>query len=119
MTNEQLTQEVIKLAEHQAKCDVERKNILTIIEEMREDIKDTKNLAEDVHIMAINMQNMQKTLEETSQKVDSLSSKEFKEYTENKKLVKTNAVSVIIGAICTFGLGVIAWIIKEFMIKGG
>ena len=119
MTNEQLTQEVIKLAEHQAKCDAERERILTAIEDMRENIKDTKNLAEDVHIMAVNMQNMQRTLEETNQKVDSLSSKEFKEYTENKKTIKSNIISAIVGSICTFGLGAIAWILTEFISKGG
>ena len=77
MTNEQLTQEVMNLKEHQAKCDAERENILAVINEIREDVKSTKALAEDVHIMALNMENMQKTLEETNKKVDVLSSKEY------------------------------------------
>lgn len=118
MTNEELTREVLKISEHQAKNDVEQKNILTIIEEMKEDIKSTKNLAEDVHIMAINMQNMQVTLEETSKKVDALSSQEFTEYKENKKMAKTNIISAVMGAICTCGLGLIGWLIKEFINRG-
>lgn len=118
MTNEQLTHEVIKLTEHQAKNDAAQENILTIIEEMREDIKSTKNLAEDVHIMAINMQNMQATLEATSKKVDVLSSQEFTEYKENKKLAKTNIISAVIGAICTCALGAIGWLLKEFISRG-
>ena len=69
MTNEQLTQEIMKLAEHQAKCDAERENMLSIVEELKEDIKATKTLAEDVHIMAINMKNMQETVKETNEKV--------------------------------------------------
>ena len=81
MTNEQLTQEILKLAEHQAKCDAERESILITIEELREDIKSTKTLAEDVHIMAINMKSMEKAqsdtnikLAEANKKVDAISS---------------------------------------------
>ena len=69
MTNEQLTQEVLKLAEHQAKCDAERENMLSVIEELREDIKATKSLAEDVHILAVNMENMQKAQDEINKKL--------------------------------------------------
>lgn len=118
MTNEQLTHEVMKLAEHQAKCDAERENIVTVIEELREDVKSTKALAEDVHIMAINMQNMQKTLEETNRKVDALSSKEFIEYKESKKLIKQNIISKVSGAIIGAILTGIIWLITLYL-KGG
>lgn len=118
MTNEQLTQEVIHLKEHQAKCDAERENIVSVIEELREDVKSTKALAEDVHIMAINMQNMQKTLEETNKKVDALSSKEFVEYKENKKLIKQNLINKLsgglFGVIITGGI----WLLSLYF-KGG
>ena len=119
MTNEQLTQEIMKLAEHQAKCDAERENILSIVEELREDVKTTKSLAEDVHILAINMETMQKTLDETNRKVDALNSKEFTEYKENKKLVKQNISSAVVGALMGFGLSLIAWLIRFFIINGG
>ena len=79
MTNEQLTQEVMNLKEHQAKSIAEHEKFELILKELQEDVKSTKTLAEDVHIMAINMQNMQKTLEEKKKKVDDLSSKEFVE----------------------------------------
>lgn len=118
MTNEQLTHEVMKLTEHQAKCDAERENIVTVIEELREDVKSTKALAEDVHIMAINMQNMQKTLEETNRKVDALSSKEFIEYKESKKLIKQNIISKVSGAIIGAILTGIIWLITLYL-KGG
>lgn len=115
MTNEQLTQEVMNLKEHQAKCDVERNNIIAVIEELREDIKSTKHLAEDVHIMALNMQNMQKTLEETNRKVDAISSKEFIEYKESKKLVKQNIISKITTTVITIILGGLAFFIGLYM----
>ena len=119
MTNEQLTQEVIKLAEHQAKCDAERENMLNIIEELREDVKTTKSLAEDVHILAINMETMQKTVDETNKKVDALDSKEYSEYKENKKLIKQNISSAVVGALMGFGLSLIAWVIRYFIMNGG
>lgn len=118
MTNEQLTQEVMKLAEHQAKCDAERDNILMIIEELRQDIKSTKSLAEDVHILAINMKSMQKTMDETNRKVDALSSQEFLEYKENKKTLKKSILSAIGGALGTGLLVLIIWFLTNF-VKGG
>ena len=99
MTNEQLTQEFLKLAEHQAKCDAEKENMLMIIEELKEDIKSTKALAEDVHIMAINMKAMQETLTDTIKKVDAISSKEFVEYKENKKIIKQNILNKVVGTL--------------------
>lgn len=117
MTNEQLTHEIISIKEHQAKCDAERDNILTMMDEFREDIKSTKTLAEDVHIMALNMQNMQKTLEETNRKVDALSSKEFIEYKESKKLVKQNIISKITTTVITIILGGLAFLFGLYMNK--
>lgn len=58
MTNEQLTKEVMDLKEHQAKSIAEHEKFELILKELQEDVKSTKALAEDVHIMAINMQNM-------------------------------------------------------------
>lgn len=118
MTNEQLTQEVMKLAEHQAKCDAERDNILMIIEELREDIKSTKSLAEDVHIMAINIKAMQETLTNTTKKVDAISSQEFLEYKEGKKIIKKNIISAIGGAIGAGIVGFIIWFTNNFMKTG-
>lgn len=115
MTNEQLTHEIISIKEHQAKCDAERDNIITMMDEFREDIKSTKTLAEDVHIMALNMQNMQKTLEETNRKVDALSSKEFIEYKESKKLVKQNIISKITTTVITIILGGLAFLFGLYM----
>ncbi len=109
MTNEQLTQEVLKLAEEQAKGIAEHERIDTVlnnhqseIDVMREDIKATKTLAEDVHVMAINMQNMQKTLDDTSKKVDALASQEFVTYKENKKLIKDKVIVYILGIILMY-----------------
>ena len=99
MTNEQLTQEVMNIKEHQAKAQAEHERFDMILSELQEDIKSTKSLAEDVHIMALNMQNMQKAQEETNRKVDALSSKEFTEYKENKQLVKQNIISKITGVV--------------------
>ena len=99
MTNEQLTQAVIDLTAYKAKAEEEHETFKTMLKNISEDIKQTKTLAEDVHIMAINMQNMQKTLDSTNKKVDALTNKDFIEYKENKKLVKQNIISKVIGTI--------------------
>ena len=118
MTNEQLTQEVMNLKEHQAKSVAEHEKFELILKELQEDVKSTKTLAEDVHIMAINMQNMQKTLEETNKKVDALSSKEFVEYKENKKLIKQNIITKVTSAIVGAGIAIIGMLLNIYF-KGG
>ena len=125
MTNEQLTQEIMNLKEHQAKSIAEHEKFEMILAELQEDVKATKTLAEDVHIMAINMQNMQKTmednnqkLEETNRKVDAISSKEFVEYKENKKLIKQNIISKVITTLITIVLTGIAFLFGLYF-KGG
>lgn len=109
MTTEQLTKEVLRLSEENAEAIAEHRNISTILENhqkeieiMQEDIKATKNLAEDVHIMAINMSNMQKTLNDTSEKVNALASQEFVTYKENKKLIKDKIIVFVLGIVLCF-----------------
>lgn len=120
MTNEQLTHEVMKLSEHQAKCDAERENMISVIEELKEDVKATKSLAEDVHIMAINMKNMQETLKETNEKVEELSQKDYNNYKDTKKTVKNSIISGVTGSLITIVIGVIAFLIKLYIdMKGG
>lgn len=114
MTNEELVKDLMSLKERQIKNDTKIDNIMNVINELREDVKSTKNLAEDVHIMAINMSNMQKTLEETNKKVDALSQKDFNEYESNKKIVKDKIISAIAGAIGTTVVGLIIWAIQNF-----
>ncbi len=118
MTNEQLTQEVLRLSEEQAKSIAEHEKLELILQELQEDVKSTKTLAEDVHILAINMENMQKAQDEMNKKVDALTSKEFVEYKENKKLIKNNIISVFAGAIGTGLLVLVIWFITNF-VKGG
>lgn len=118
MTNEQLTQNVIELVAYKAKAEEEHELFRTMLQAIKEDVQATKTLTEDVHIMAINMENMQKVQDEMNKKVDALTSKEFLEYKENKKIVKDKILSAFIGAGCTFLLGLIGWIINLF-IQGG
>ena len=114
MTNEELEKDFMNVKERQIKNDTKIDNIINVINELREDVKSTKNLTEDVHIMAINMSNMQKTLEETNKKVDALSQKDFNEYESNKKIVKDKIISAIAGAIGTTVVGLIIWAIQNF-----
>lgn len=117
MTNDQLTQEIINLKEHQAKSEAEHEKFEMILNQMQEDIQSTKTLAEDVHIMAINMQNMQETLEETSKKVDNISQKEFIEYEENKKYMKQSIISKISSAIAGAVITALIWFASMFLGK--
>lgn len=115
MTNEQLTQNVIDLVAYKAKAEEEHDMFKNMLKTIQEDIKDTKALAEDVHIMAINMQNMQKTLEETNRKVDALSSQEFMDYKENKKLIKQNIITKVTSAVVGAVIGIFGFLIVMYL----
>lgn len=119
MTNEQLTQNVVDLLNYKAKSEEEHKMFESMIQRIQDSINSFTKLAEDVHIMAINMESMQKTLETTIKKVDALTSKEFMEYKENKKIIKQNLISGFLGAGITLIIGIIGWLSKEFIMKGG
>lgn len=118
MTNEQLTQKVIELEANQVKGEAASDRLKEILHELQEDVKITKGLVEDVHIMAVNMQTIQKEQEEINKKVDALTSKEFIEYKENKKQVRSQLISVFIGSIGTFVVAFLGWALVTF-IKGG
>ena len=97
MTNEQLTEKVIDLLAYKEKAQEEHDTFKSTLNRLQNSIDTFTKLAEDVHIMAVNMENMQKTLEETNQKVDALTSKEFLEYKETKKIIKQNLINKIVG----------------------
>lgn len=121
MTNEQLTQKIIEIAEHQAKyeamCIAEKEQLQKDIAEMKEEIKDTKSLAESVHIMAERMTTMQETQEETNKKVEELIQKDYNNYVSTKETIKKNIISGFTGAAITIIIAVIGFLIK-FMMKG-
>lgn len=119
MTNEQLTKNVVDLIAYKAKAEEEHGLFRAMLQTIKEDVQATKTLTEDVHIMAINMESMQKAQDEINKKVDALTSKEFVEYKENKKLIKQNLTSAAIGALGTALITFIVWLIKEFVMKGG
>lgn len=99
MTNEQLTQEIINLKEYKAKAEEEHRIYESMLKRLQDNMTVFTKLAEDVHILAINIETMQKTLESTNKKVDSIMSKEYLEYQENKKLIKQKIIDKVTGGI--------------------
>ena len=49
--------------------------------------------------MAINIKAMQETLTNTTKKVDTISSQEFLDYKENKKIIKQNIINKVVSVI--------------------
>lgn len=123
MTNEQLTQEVLKLAEHQAayeaRCESEKENILIWINEIKEDVKTTKTLTEAVHIMAVDIKNMQEEIGNTRKNVEDLIKKDYNNYEENKKIVKNTILGKITDAIITAIIVGISTLSVIYINKGG
>ena len=114
MTNEQLTEKVIELVAYKEKAQEEHETIKSTLSRLQDNMIVFNKLAEDVHIMALNMQNMQKTLEETNRKVDALSSKEYTEYKETKKLIKQNIINKVTGAIVGAVLTSLVWLATTY-----
>ena len=68
MTVDQLVVEVIDLKQAKARAEVEHRQFWKTMSNIQEDVKATKQLTEEVHIMATNITSMQKTLENTNKK---------------------------------------------------
>lgn len=117
MPDDVIQTQIIELMKKQAAHDAERGQLLAEIEDMKADIKTTKALAEDVHILAINMETMRTTLDETCIKVAQLKEKDYNNYKENRKLIKSSVFSLIVGAIIGGGLNIIQFIVKEYLTK--
>ena len=129
MSPEQLTQKFIELSEHQARyeatCSAYKEKMLLLIQELKEDIKTTKEdvratrkLTEDVHMLASSMQDMKEEQKELTKKVNALSTEEFLAYKENKKLIKNTIIGAVSGGIGTGLLAFIIWFLTNF-VKGG
>lgn len=112
MTTDQLVVEIIDLKQAKARADVEHRQFWKTIGSIQDDVKATKQLTEEVHIMASNISSMQKTLESTSKKVEELGNKEFIEYKETKKNIKDKIIGGIIGALITALTGGIGYLIS-------
>lgn len=117
MTPESIQEKILELSEHQAMCDAERKRVSEIITELKEDVKATKTLTEDIHVLAVNMENMQKTLDNAVKKIDAIEKKDYNEYKESKKIIKNNILSGITGAIVTAAIAIIGFVITKM--QGG
>ena len=114
MTNEQLTDRVIELVAYKEKAEEEHKAFKSALERIQENMTIFTKLAEDVHILAINMENMQKAQDDMSKKVDALTSKEFMEYKETKKLVKQNIINKITGGVVGAVITGLVWFASHY-----
>lgn len=118
MTNDQLTQAVVDLLSYKAKAEEEHDMFKSMLMRLQDNMNTFTKLAEDVHILAISIDTMQKTLESTNKKVDSIMSQEFLEYKENKKMIKQKILDKIVGAIIgAIGTGIV--VIATMYFKGG
>lgn len=117
MTNEQLTDRVIELLAYKEKAEQEHKMFNETLEKIQTSLDVFNKLAEDVHIMAINMENMQKSQDAISKKVDSIMSEEFLEYKENKKRIKQQVIDKITGGVLGF-LGALIVYFATIYFKG-
>ena len=115
MTTDQLVLEVIDLKQAKARAEVEHKQFWNTINNIQEDVKATRELTEEVHIMASNITSMQKTLESTNKKVDELSTREFKEYQETKKDVKKKVILYIVELLLAAAAGGIGYALGHFV----
>ena len=114
MTNEQLTEKVIELLAYKEKAEEEHNTFKSTIVRLQTSIDTFTKLAEDVHIMALNMENMKKTQEDMNKKVDALTSKEFVEFKETKKLIKQNIINKVVGGLIGVAVTGGVWLLTSY-----
>lgn len=119
MTNDQIIKKIQEITENQIRTEVEMKQMNENLNKLQEGVEVTRQLAEDIHIMAINMENMQKSLDNTIKKVEAVEKKDYNNYLESKKVIKNHVLSGLTGAGVTGIIGVIVFILTQYISKGG
>lgn len=99
MTQEQLEEKVATLAENQAVIKEELKDLHKDLDTLTNSMNAVQSLAEEVHILAVNITEMQKTLDITIKKVGDIEMAEYNRYKENKKAIKNVIVTGITGTV--------------------
>lgn len=118
MTMDIIEQSIMELKEHQAMCDVERKELIIKVNTLNETVKVLNQLAEDVHIMAANMQVMQETLNKTVEKVEEVELEGYNKYKDTKKDVRKVVISGVVGAVVTAALSFAVAVANKYMMGG-
>ena len=118
MTMDVIEQSIMELREHQAMCDVEGKELILKVNALNETIKVLNQLAEDVHIMAANMQGMQETLNKTVEKVEEVELEGYNKYKDTKKDIRKNIISGVVGAVVTAAISFAVAIANQYMTGG-
>ena len=89
MTNEQLTQEVMNLKEHQAKAEVEHENFQIILTEVQEGIKENRELTIAVKEIATEMKHLREDQIDMNKRLKVIEEKPSKNWDNLKWLILT------------------------------
>ena len=105
MTNEQLTQEVMNLKEHQAKAEAEHDKFQIILTEVQEAVKENKELLGAVKEITTEMKYVREEQTDINKRLKVIEEKP----SQNWDKIVTTIVGTIVGAIAG---GIIGLIIK-------
>lgn len=105
MTNEQLTQEVMNLKEHQAKAEAEHDKFQIILSEVQEAVKENKELIVAVKEITTEMKYVREEQTDINKRLKVIEEKP----SQNWDKIVTTIIGTIVGAIAG---GIIGLIIK-------
>lgn len=105
MTNEQLTQEVMNLKEHQAKAEAEHDKFQIILSEVQEAVKENKELIIAVKEITTEMKYVREEQTDMNKRLKIIEEKP----SQNWNKIVTTTIGTIVGAIAG---GIIGLIIK-------
>ena len=114
MTVESMENLVIELEKNQAISQAEINTINTKIDNLTQTVSVINQLAEDVHMMAANMQTMQETLNITVQRLDANEKAEYTKYVSMKNDVRKTIISGVVGAAVTTVLSILVALATKF-----
>lgn len=108
MTNEQLTKEIVKLHEQQAEARAEHDKFQVILDELRDGVKENRELTIAVKEIATEMKHLREEQSNMNDRLKVIEEKPLKDYEETKKEIKKNIISFASGVLLTalaIGLG--------------
>lgn len=102
MDNEQLTQEVMSLKEHQAKAEAQHERFEGRIDKLETEVKENRELTAAVKEIATEIKYLREDQTDMNKRLKKIEEKPIKNYEETKKQIRNYAIVFVFGIALTF-----------------
>ena len=102
MNNEQITQEIMNLKEHQAKAEAQHERFEGRISKVETEVKENRELIVAVNEIATEMKHLRQDQKDMNDRLKKIEEKPIKNYEESKRQIRNYIIVFVLGIACMF-----------------